>query len=162
MPSFKYEGHLASGKAVSGSIEAANKEDAGQMLRQSGVFAREVSEGEVNLIYDHAPKPRGDIKVYDPEAVIDTPQKYDEARSKATKKPDEPKKEVSPKDDLTANFVRIMEVQKALKELTTLVRGSGKTKKDKESDRRRKVEKINDQIDQACTYALGLVIKEHI
>lgn len=157
MPTFKYEGHLANGKAITGSIEASNEEDAGQILRSSGVFVRKVAEGDVTLVYDHSPKPRDGVKVYDPDEFVDVPQP-----KPAPKINDQLKSTVDnhldvQREGLIKKFVHLEEFKRELK---SVAEKAISKKKMSAKQRKALLAKVHDQIDQACIVALGTAMRD--
>jgi hypothetical protein len=161
MPTFKYEGHLASGKAVTGEIVADTPEDASAMLRSNGVFVRKVDQGDVSLIYDHAPKPRGDIKVHSPD---DAPS--NKPASEAWPKREQPKakepKEEEKSDPLEEAFFKIEVARQSLKNLCASSTKKSKHSKCHKAKAAAWEAAMQKHIDQACSMALGMVIKDYI
>lgn len=151
MPTFNYEGFRANGRPIKGSIEAETQADANQMLREQGVFTREVTQGEVKLIYNHPPDPRpkaAETTTEAPKAEAETPEpvdNYDQWR-----------------ELLCKNLLAVEAAKKELKQYGSMMKGSGKTKKEQEASRKKKVELFEKQIDEACTMALAMAIHDSV
>jgi len=151
MATWNYEGFRANGRPIKGSIEAETQEDANQMLREQGVFTREVTQGEVKLIYNHPPDPRPkapEAAKEAPKAEAETPEpvdNYDQWR-----------------ELLCKNLLAVEAAKKELKQYGSMMKGSGKTKKEQEASRKKKVEVFEKQIDEACTMALAMAIHDSV
>ena len=162
MPSFKYEGHLANGKAVNGSIEAASQEDAGQMLRANGVFVMKVAEGDISMVYDHAPKKRSEFKVHSPD---DAPSNQPTPAPPPPQQKAQPKAEEPPKekqDQLAETFFQIEVTRQALKNLCASSTKKAKSSKCHKTKARVWEVAMQKHIDAACTMALGMAIHENV
>lgn len=147
MPTFNYEGFRANGRPIKGSIEAETQADANQMLREQGVFTREVTQGEVKLIYNHPPEQRAKTEQSQeaPKSEAETPEPVDQWR-----------------ELLCKNLLAVEAAKKELKQYGSMINGSGKTKKEQEASRKRKVKIFDKQIDEACTMALAMAIHESV
>jgi len=167
---FNYEGHTASGKPITGSIEADSQEQANEMLRQSGVFTREVTEDKINLVYRHPPKPRPQPKPKPkPEAVIPVDEakakeELDKVKAEAREKVSKKCMEEDPykgwKDFLANALLHTEAAKKELKGFSSYIKGAGKTKKAKDASREKKVAEFEARIDRAGDIALGMAISE--
>lgn len=156
MPTWNYEGHRANGRPIKGSIEAANQEDANQMLRESGIFAREVTQGELKLIFNHPPDPRPKA----PEAAPEAPKASPEVAEPENPEPADNYDQW--RNILSKNLLAVEAARKELKKYGEMIKGGGKNKKAQESNRKEKVERFEKGIDDACNMALAMAIHDSV